>query len=182
MATRATSPPNFKSYLPFPSFSLQKAKSKSVLASIFFDRSLKLHSIFSRRNFYENMPMDAKTKKARREFLKAATFSINGIASFSLVTVLMWSRMNSSSMANAFVTAPAATKTRFVQMAPSLIRHESIALDDDSKVLSGNIEFHKYDGILDMSSSVATTAATKANRRIGRKQALDKSNIQMQRN
>ena len=63
-------------------------------------------------------------------------------------------------MTNAFVAAPMATKTRVVQMDPSLTHRPSVAVDDDSKMLFGNVEFEKYDGILDMSSSVATTAAT----------------------
>ena len=101
-----------------------------------------------------------RAKRKKRLFLNTPSFPTNIIATFTLATIMMSSRMNPSSMATAFVTAPPATKTRVVQMDHSLICRSSVAVDDDNKMFFGRVEFEKYDGFLDMSSSVATTAAT----------------------
>ncbi len=97
----------------------------------------------------------ARSQKTKGPFTNTSNFSTNKIATFTFASIMM-----SSTLTNAFVAAPAASKTSVVQMAPSLIHRASVSVDDDRNMIFGNDDFEKNDGILDMSASVATTAAT----------------------
>jgi hypothetical protein len=99
------------------------------------------------------------TTRKKRSIANKRILSSNSFAAFAIATI-MTSSISSSSMANAFVPAPMRARTRVVQFDPSLMQKASVATDEDNKLFFEKVEFGKMDTICDMTSSVATTAAT----------------------
>ena len=105
-----------------------------------------------------------KTTKQKRSITnKHILTSSNSFAAFAIATIMTSTSMSPSSMANAFVHTPMGARTRVVQFDPSLILQKASAAtdgDDNNKLFFENVEFETMDTICDMTSSVATTAAT----------------------
>ena len=110
-----------------------------------------------------------RTRRQKRSITNkySLTSGTNSFAAFAIATVMTSTSMSPSSMATAFVPTPMGARTRVVQLDPSLIIQKASAATDgdnnnnnNNKLFFEKVEFETMDAICDMTSSVATTAAT----------------------